>query len=231
MDDVSGIVNHNTHKHSFRKTTDGRTNMNTKIQKLTKAVLVSAFLMTLVLLSSGSAQARIKMYYKNLYLGRYETWQQRFDNLPDGAVVKYKSNNKKIATVSKTGLIKAKQLGTTTIDVSYTLNGETKKIGTVNVYVKTARVEKDTKEEFKNKTIQLTANNGYFTKNPILIKKYFLKYDSTYSLPDPLDSIKYKNKKAVYKYISSNKSVKIKNHKKRKTVLFKRTRNSIFVDC
>lgn len=99
----------------------------------------------------------------------------------------YTSKNKKIATVSKKGVIKGKKAGKTTIAVTQKLNNKKTKIGTVTVYIKKAYIYNYVKKD------NWISNQTGWVKN----------VGSTFA---PNEYIGYMNKKAVYKVYSSNSS-------------------------
>ena len=86
---------------------------------LALAMLAAALLSGLALAETDAAQAKAATY--SLKLGVKETFQINAAAIPgaEGKTLEFKSKDKKIATVSASGLITAKKKGSTTIGVGY----------------------------------------------------------------------------------------------------------------
>lgn len=106
------------------------------LKRITSLVVALAMVVTLVSVAPTQADAAVKILYGkrlNLTIGESDVI------IVKGKGVTYKSNNKKIATVTKKGTVKAKSAGTCKITVK---QGKSKKKVTVNV--KPGKVKKVT---------------------------------------------------------------------------------------
>lgn len=111
-----------------------------KYLKKSTAVLCSILLICLMVATTvsenASAAAKLKSTKMNLTVNK--TSQITINGKVKNATYTYKSSNTKIATVSKTGVVKGVKVGTAMITVNSTYQKKVTKVGTVKVTVKKA---------------------------------------------------------------------------------------------
>lgn len=137
--------------------------------------------------SNAEAATKTKLDYNSGTIAVNETWDIYLKNKNSKATYSYTSKNKKIATVSKKGVVKGVKAGKTTIAVTQKLKKKQTKVGTFTVTVKKAFIYDNVKEDnwIANQT-------GWVKSDPYTF--------------EPSEYIAYMNKKAVYKVYSSNSS-------------------------
>ncbi len=162
-----------------------------KTTKKQTTLLMIAFVMvfTLILnvIPAHAATTKLSTTKANIAINGTKTIKLK--NKDKKAEYTYMSNDKKIATVNKKGVITGVSAGETTVKVTQVLDKKQTTLGTVNVIVKKASINK----------------NGDFVKNWTVISQSGLyenseNRDAFYTK----ECVKYYNPKAVYKYYSSD---------------------------
>ncbi len=198
--------------------------MSRNIKIIGKGILVCIICICAFLITAQISQARApKIYWRSIHLGLNATFDITVSYLPEGAALIFKSKNKKIAKVDSKGRVTGKKVGKTSIIIKYKKDGKTYDVGESKVKVHNAFMNKEVAVAMKKTVIQLYGNEGYYTSNPTKIDDYVYDFYGYTGCDDSfLDEVNYKNKKASYTYVSSDKS-KLKISKKGKLYYSKGT--------
>lgn len=150
------------------------------------------------------AKSYAKLYESNIKLAVEGQYTLDIYYREAKAKYTYTSSSKKIATVTSKGEIIGRKPGTAYITVKEILKGKKRKVGTCKVVVKKACFQNNKSEqEIVSKTY------GNYKKFP-----YDLNWNEYYSLENEFskwytDNVRYRNKKAIYRFASTTKKVKI----------------------
>ena len=181
--------------------------METQLRNKFKKTSISVFVLVLLaLLMPISAQAA-KLPVKKETIGIGCTTQIELTKKNTKATYTYKSSNKKVATVSKTGKITGISDGKAKVTIKETLNKKTSTVGTFSITVKKASVYDDYKE---------------YPESICTQPSYVVSEGWTYLVDD---YIQYKNPKATYSWKSGDTSL-LKITKQGKITDVKKNKNA-----
>ncbi len=169
-----------------------------KVMKKQTTLLTIVFVMvfTLILNVIPAYAATTKLSTTKATIAINGTKTIKLKNKNKKAEYTYSSNNKKIATVNKKGVITGVSAGTTTVKVVQILNSKKTTLGTVNVTVKNASINKEMIKEIEESYI-LTSQVGAYPN--------YMEYGFFAE-----ECVKYLNPKAEYKFYSCDtKKMKI----------------------
>lgn len=176
-------------KEALSNSRQSRTRKEHSSRKFGMIVTGFALAMAFFLFNNTTADAATaKLKSKSIVLGINANGNIEVSNVGKGKVT-YTSSNKKIATISKKGVVKGIKAGTVKIKVEYTNNKKTKTLGQVKVAVKNAQLG------------MYEEGDAIYSSQPGYYKEYLhyvvsLDYDIAYRNPD-----------ASYECSSSDKNV------------------------
>ena len=124
-------------------------------------------------------------------LGINATTRIEVSGAPSKAKITYSSNKKSVATVSSKGVVKGVSVGKAKITVKQTYKGKTKKLKTLTVQVRNAKIDKS---NYVEGDLWIGAQPGWVSKNnPVDVSEY--------------NVLSFKNPKAKYTYYTDNKDL------------------------
>ena len=124
-------------------------------------------------------------------LGINATTRIEVSGAPSKAKITYSSNKKSVATVSSKGVVKGVSAGKAKITVKQTYKGKTKKLKTLTVQVRNAKIDKS---NYVEGDLWIGAQPGWVSKNnPVDVSEY--------------NVLSFKNPKAKYTYYTDNKDL------------------------
>ena len=162
----------------------------------TIALALSLALATPVVLPQTAvvAQAAAEVNFSWEYwsgLGINATTRIEVSGAPSKAKITYSSNKKSVATVSSKGVVKGVSLGKAKITVKQTYKGKTKKLKTLTVQVRNAKIDKS---NYVEGDLWIGAQPGWVSKNnPVDVSEY--------------NVLSFKNPKAKYTYYTDSKDL------------------------
>ena len=162
----------------------------------TIALALSLVLATPVVLPQTAvvAQAAAEVNFSWEYwsgLGINATTRIEVSGAPSKAKITYSSNKKSVATVSSKGVVKGVSVGKAKITVKQTYKGKTKKLKTLTVQVRNAKIDKS---NYVEGDLWIGAQPGWVSKkNPVDVSEY--------------NVLSFKNPKAKYTYYTDNKDL------------------------
>lgn len=162
----------------------------------TIALALSLVLATPVVLPQTAvvAQAAAEINFSWEYwsgLGINATTRIEVSGAPSKAKITYSSNKKSVATVSSKGVVKGVSVGKAKITVKQTYKGKTKKLKTLTVQVRNAKIDKS---NYVEGDLWIGAQPGWVSKkNPVDVSEY--------------NVLSFKNPKAKYTYYTDNKDL------------------------
>ena len=140
------------------------------------------------------AQAAAEVNFSQEYwsgLGINATTRIEVSGAPSKAKITYSSNKKSVATVSSKGVVKGVSVGKAKITVKQTYKGKTKKLKTLTVQVRNAKIDK---RNYVEGDLWIGAQPGWVSKNnPVDVSEY--------------NVLSFKNPKAKYTYYTDNKDL------------------------
>ena len=159
--------------------------------------------------SAQAATKKLPMYIEGpIELGMFEKYQAK-DSINEEEYNKkanfsFKTSNKKIATVSKKGVVIGKKYGTAKITITEKYKGKTRK-GTFKVAIKKAIIN----ATYKKKEIAWAVKCATKTFIPTEIKNMKRVYGGDAYIVDNggRDTVWFKNRKAKYLFYSGNKKI------------------------
>lgn len=163
---------------------------------LTIALALSLVLATPAVLPQTAvvAQAAAEVNFSWEYwsgLGINATTRIEVSGAPSKAKITYSSNKKSVATVSSKGVVKGVSVGKAKITVKQTYKGKTKKLKTLTVQVRNAKIDKS---NYVEGDLWIGAQPGWVSKNnPVDVSEY--------------NVLSFKNPKAKYTYYTDNKDL------------------------
>ena len=163
---------------------------------LTIALALSLVLATPVVLPQTAvvAQAAAEVNFSWEYwsgLGINATTRIEVSGAPSKAKITYSSNKKSVATVSSKGVVKGVSVGKAKITVKQTYKGKTKKLKTLTVQVRNAKIDKS---NYVEGDLWIGAQPGWVSKNnPVDVSEY--------------NVLSFKNPRAKYTYYTDNKDL------------------------
>lgn len=170
--------------------------------KTTILVLLALLFTMLIGAVQVNAETKPELSTTSVTVGINDTYSLYIYYQKDGATYSYVSSNKKVAKVSKKGVITGVKKGTTKVTVYQTYNKKKTKVGTVTVKVSLSQL-------YDTEGYWVSTQTGWISsKNSV-----------NYSLDE---FVQYMNPKATYKFYSSN-SKKLKISTKGKITLAKGT--------
>lgn len=124
-------------------------------------------------------------------LGINATTRIEVSGAPSKAKITYSSNKKSVATVSSKGVVKGVSVGKAKITLKQTYKGKTKKLKTLTVQVRNAKIDKS---NYVEGDLWIGAQPGWVSKNnPVDVSEY--------------NVLSFKNPKAKYTYYTDNKDL------------------------
>ena len=162
----------------------------------TIALALSLVLATPVVLPQTAvvAQAAAEVNFSWEYwsgLGINATTRIEVSGAPSKAKITYSSNKKSVATVSSKGVVKGVSVGKAKITVKQTYKGKTKKLKTLTVQVRNAKIDKS---NYVEGDLWIGAQPGWVSNNnPVDVSEY--------------NVLSFKNPKAKYTYYTDNKDL------------------------
>ena len=163
---------------------------------LTIALALSLVLATPAVLPQTAvvAQAAAEVNFSWEYwsgLGINATTRIEVSGAPSKAKITYSSNKKSVATVSSKGVVKGVSVGKAKITVKQTYKGKTKKLKTLTVQARNAKIDKS---NYGEGDLWIGAQPGWVSKNnPVDVSEY--------------NVLSFKNPKAKYTYYTDNKDL------------------------
>ena len=162
----------------------------------TIALALSLVLATPVVLPQTAvvAQAAAEVNFSWEYwsgLGINATTRIEVSGAPSKAKITYSSNKKSVATVSSKGVVKGVSVGKAKITVKQTYKGKTKKLKTLTVQVRNAKIDKS---NYVEGDLWIGAQPGWVSNNnPVDVSEY--------------NVLSFKNPKAKYTYYTDSKDL------------------------
>lgn len=134
--------------------------MKKQINKITVGMLSGALVISMALPAPAQAAAKVRLSKTKLTITKGSKKQLKVKGTK--AKVKWKSSNKKIASVSGKGIVKAKKTGKATITATVKAKGKKKRL-TCKVTVVTKKAGKDSSGAVstKNDTVSVTEESAY----------------------------------------------------------------------
>lgn len=124
-------------------------------------------------------------------IGINATTRIEVSGAPSKSKITYSSNKKSVATVSSKGVVKGVSVGKAKITVKQTYKGKTKKLKTLTVQVRNAKIDKS---NYVEGDLWIGAQPGWVSKkNPVDVSEY--------------NVLSFKNPKAKYTYYTDNKDL------------------------